>query len=406
MRLGQGLGCCEKQANRTVSRGEASGTAPVGLGGFWDGSRMEDEERTQIPVGSMSREVSTDWSDGTEQSSSHPSPSETVPVAEQSDHVRPLPFHEGALPAYAERHQGGMDHDGLGNIQDVGVEPRSGCVWEAPHPTMTPLFGQHVIDDEHILYRSNGPSYSRSPIGRGPPTPGHFELNFSRPPPPAMPTPASRFAHGFQQSFMEDPRPSGKPINSRLIDVGAVDADSPHLMGGQESSNRDDFISAIWTSSETSRMVDSVGRMSTTRRSTRYAKGIAIPSNSASDIRLSSGTDDQVRRRDVNSDGAISPSSYPLTSPLLPPPTTDYSLDTSAIMFPGTGAVIDGGFRMVPASNNHNEARLTHVHTAFENSNAGWKRHTRVYGGSVCLACAASKDGGFYGSSVRPEDRR
>jgi hypothetical protein len=41
---------------------------------------------------------------------------------------------------------------------------------------------------------------------------------------------------------------------------------------------------------------------------------------------------------------------------------------------------------------------------------AGWTRHTRVYGGGVCLACAAAGrehgDGGFYGATVRPEEMR
>jgi hypothetical protein len=40
----------------------------------------------------------------------------------------------------------------------------------------------------------------------------------------------------------------------------------------------------------------------------------------------------------------------------------------------------------------------------------GWKRHTRVYGGGVCLACLAADgeggDGGFYGDKVPLEDRR
>ncbi|RYP14760.1 hypothetical protein DL765_006175 [Monosporascus sp. GIB2] len=43
-----------------------------------------------------------------------------------------------------------------------------------------------------------------------------------------------------------------------------------------------------------------------------------------------------------------------------------------------------------------------------DDSGAGWKRHTRVYGGGVCLACMASggHHGGFYGQNVRPEERR
>ena len=43
-----------------------------------------------------------------------------------------------------------------------------------------------------------------------------------------------------------------------------------------------------------------------------------------------------------------------------------------------------------------------------DESGAGWKRHTRVYGGGACLACMANggHHGGFYGENVRPEDRR
>lgn len=47
--------------------------------------------------------------------------------------------------------------------------------------------------------------------------------------------------------------------------------------------------------------------------------------------------------------------------------------------------------------------------SVLDDAGTGWKRHTRVYGGGVCLACAASGSeghGGFYGVNVRPEDRR
>ncbi|KAJ1326327.1 hypothetical protein MN608_07774 [Microdochium nivale] len=47
--------------------------------------------------------------------------------------------------------------------------------------------------------------------------------------------------------------------------------------------------------------------------------------------------------------------------------------------------------------------------SVLDNDGAGWKRHTRVYGGGVCLACLESEGkegGGFYGENVRPEDRR
>lgn len=45
--------------------------------------------------------------------------------------------------------------------------------------------------------------------------------------------------------------------------------------------------------------------------------------------------------------------------------------------------------------------------SVLDGEGAGWTRHTRVYGGGVCLACAASggnHGGGFYGANVSPEE--
>lgn len=44
--------------------------------------------------------------------------------------------------------------------------------------------------------------------------------------------------------------------------------------------------------------------------------------------------------------------------------------------------------------------------SVLDREGAGWTRHTRVYGGGACLACAASGGGGFYGATVTPEEMR
>lgn len=86
-------------------------------------------------------------------------------------------------------------------------------------------------------------------------------------------------------------------------------------------------------------------------------------------------------------DLTLSPSSYPPTSPLLPPAP--------------------------PELRHYNGAERTigvqgEVISVLDGEGAGWTRHTRVYGGGVCLACAASggDHGGFYGATVRPEEMR
>lgn len=93
-----------------------------------------------------------------------------------------------------------------------------------------------------------------------------------------------------------------------------------------------------------------------------------------------------------------SPSSYPPTSPLLPPPPPGGFPEYQFVGGPGGPGVLlsDQEIQL------HDE-----VISIMDEAGHGWKRHTRVYGGGVCLACAAAGDeGGFYGDTVPMEDRR
>ncbi|KAI0853065.1 hypothetical protein F5Y00DRAFT_131273 [Daldinia vernicosa] len=81
-------------------------------------------------------------------------------------------------------------------------------------------------------------------------------------------------------------------------------------------------------------------------------------------------------------EAAFSPSSFPSSSPILPLAPHE-SLDSREIDVKGE------------------------IISVMDDSGAGWKRHTRVYGGGVCLACLASgSQGGFYGDNVPLEHRR
>lgn len=80
--------------------------------------------------------------------------------------------------------------------------------------------------------------------------------------------------------------------------------------------------------------------------------------------------------------GSFSPSSFPSSSAILPLAPHE-SLESRDIDVKGE------------------------IISVMDDSGAGWKRHTRVYGGGVCLACLASgSQGGFYGDNVPPEHRR
>ncbi|KFG83520.1 hypothetical protein MANI_016272 [Metarhizium anisopliae] len=103
-------------------------------------------------------------------------------------------------------------------------------------------------------------------------------------------------------------------------------------------------------------------------------------------------TPQQSFKSDVDcANSSFSPSSYPPTSPLLPPPP------------PGVAEALGDGQaqRQVKIQGE--------IISVLDNEGAGWTRHTRVYGGGVCLACAASGGehaGGFYGATVTPEEMR
>lgn len=85
--------------------------------------------------------------------------------------------------------------------------------------------------------------------------------------------------------------------------------------------------------------------------------------------------------------------SYPPTTSLLPPPPPGLQDEDEDAVRRGRQIEVKG-----------------EIISALDGVGAGWTRHTRVYGGGVCLACAATGGshgnggGGFYGANVSPEE--
>jgi hypothetical protein len=101
----------------------------------------------------------------------------------------------------------------------------------------------------------------------------------------------------------------------------------------------------------------------------------------------SSGTSS---KETVAAKDSFAPSSFPSSSPLLPPPPPGHNHEA-----------------LYEAAESQQEIDVQgEIISVLDNSGAGWKRHTRVYGGGVCLACMAAGGGGFYGDKVPPEHRR
>ncbi|KAL6860883.1 hypothetical protein J3F83DRAFT_763035 [Trichoderma novae-zelandiae] len=82
------------------------------------------------------------------------------------------------------------------------------------------------------------------------------------------------------------------------------------------------------------------------------------------------------------------PSSYPPSVGLLLPPAPPSGMDSELDDHRHQTVEVQG-----------------EILSVLDRDGAGWTRHTRVYGGGACLACAAS-GGGFYGATVTPEEMR
>ncbi|AEO63671.1 uncharacterized protein THITE_2109208 [Thermothielavioides terrestris NRRL 8126] len=113
-----------------------------------------------------------------------------------------------------------------------------------------------------------------------------------------------------------------------------------------------------------------------------------------------------------NSSHAFSPSSYPPTSPLLPPPPPgQYDYYKTPPSAPPEYEFVGGPGGPGVFLSQHEIDLQGEIISVVDDAGHGWTRHTRVYGGGVCLACAAAAardggQGGFYGDKVPLEDRR
>lgn len=313
------------------------------------------EQKQRASASSRSRGVSTSCSDGAGLGAGGLlAPDRLLGTAEQSDHVGTS--REDTAAGSHEAH-GRMKDVHLGRFLGVSAGSSFGAIPEEHSRISTSLIGQHMADDEHILYGVKALSHTEPFVGKWPPSHQRLQLD---------------------STTVSPSRPLVSLV-SAAVSTPSLTTPSDHL------------------------------------------SGIAIPSRVANGTRSFGANDTKVLdgnyRVGCSPEDRACPSSYPPTSPLLPPPPpTSYgAVDPALVMFPGPAR--DGGIRIVPV-HGHGEDSRSGVHGAVTsgsvNPEASWARHTRVYGGGVCLACAAATtaaaaaagEGGFYGDSVRPEDKR
>ncbi|KAK3903300.1 hypothetical protein C8A05DRAFT_43431 [Staphylotrichum tortipilum] len=218
--------------------------------------------------------------------------------------------------------------------------------------------------------------------------PRHF--SFSRPPPPPPLTPPMLGGAFFP---FEDRRPSYAASIPPALDTSFIHQPNPEY--GASSSSAD-----VPTSSSPKSATASFPR----RRSYTKTIPIGIPAAEGSPSRDPHGWK-------VIPTNPFSPSSYPPTSPLLPPPPPG-QFELPAPPAPPSAPPeyqFVGGPGGPGVFLSQQEIDLQgEIISVLDDAGHGWKRHTRVYGGGTCLACVGADGamGGFYGDRVPLEDRR
>lgn len=456
----QGQGHFENQAKdarisigKVVHRGSLSTKAPVGLGGAGEGScRM----MSGLPEGETTASSASATPSPSRGVSSKNTVSDTSFAPSSARGVLPLSFNGSSplFPAADEQSRGHVsisrnpsppsfilawEHSGG---EDAPSTIDRGRKMEAYTDTETHMsttiyspFGYHMTDDEHVSYTTAGGYYrSGSPVAAETATYRRTDPDFSRPPPPSPikpPTLASQSLYSLYGTHQAEDQygmyPQRYPYQdatesiytSKASAKGSVDQDSARGQNRASTPSKTRPSGRGNKSSSTSKTTSKGNQKKKTS-----SKSIAIPSKSTTSSAHS-------RRRGYNDNtdfhtGAVQPSSsFPSTSPLLPPPppNSDYPFDPAAVMFPG-GMVADGGIKMIPTYDDSLDGQEHHHYeddtgcsadghgeifgVEDNKSGDGWKRHTRVYGGGVCLACATAGEGGggYYGARVRPEDMR
>ncbi|KAL2136953.1 hypothetical protein VTI74DRAFT_11135 [Chaetomium olivicolor] len=222
----------------------------------------------------------------------------------------------------------------------------------------------------------------------GPGVESTIPRHFTRPPMPPPMTPPSLSSAVFP---FEARRPDYAASIPPALDTTFIHQPNPDY--GASSTSTDALSSSPQSTSAIPR-----------RRSYTKTIPIGIPTTTPS------STETMTTCTTTANASTFSPSSYPPTSPLLPPPPPG-EIPSAPPEYEFVGGPGGPGIFL-----SQQEIDLQgEIISVIDDAGHGWKRHTRVYGGGVCLACLAAGEkyggvegagGGFYGERVPLEDRR
>ena len=259
--------------------------------------------------------------------------------------------------------------DGSARAKRKGKGVMDGDSWSGRLDEDTGL--GHMYDGtEGAMHSQDGasPDYDRDASASTP--------RFSRPVPPPPLTPPTLYTGAFT---FRDRSPSYAVSVPAELDADFIHQPNPDYMASSTTAGHPHDTSQTNSSA------------SPRRRS--YTKAVPIGTPMPSGSSSSSSHQSQDAAWGVSSTDTFSPASYPPSSSHLPPPPPG-SYDEVIYDYDG-----------------HQQEEIDlqgEIISVMDDAGHGWKRHTRVYGGGVCLACIAAgeRQGGFYGDTVPLSERR
>lgn len=395
------IGAGPRSGNQLSHGARAAGPLPVNVlptpfGSFNKFPRMDSNEGKlgedhQFPSApAASRAVST--TDPGQSDGPYPCPSSTVRIIRRTgpgSSPRPL-----SRASSVKRHSGSSDGTDSPASKGKGRGPMAGDGDGIDGFQTLSLYGRPETTSTQF-----GDSQAHSQSSRNAPFPSldfTTPRRFSRPsrPPPLTP-PAPLAATGYP---FEDRCPSYAVSVAPELDSSFIHQPNPEYSGCSTSTD-------IPSSSPQSPSAPIPRRRS-------YTKSVPIGITAPATTSASSSPETVTSR----GSSTFFPSSYPPTSPLLPPPPPISENDNEPRPFLPPSAPPNYQFVGGPGGPgvflSQQEIDLQgEIISVVDGAGHGWKRHTRVYGGGVCLACVAAsgrdgEQGGFYGDKVPLEDRR
>ncbi|KAK4140167.1 uncharacterized protein C8A04DRAFT_32293 [Dichotomopilus funicola] len=294
----------------------------------------------------------------------------------------------------SQRHQSGPSDEPAPGEEPKGPIPMAG----GSNPSQGSPGAAQQDGDSVTAHQHHGEEHS-APF---PGTEFGISRHFSRPPPPPPLTPPTLDSTFFP---FEHRRPSDAVSIPPSFDSSFIHQPNPEYGAASNPLDSPNLSSSPPTAA------------GTLPRLTSYTRSVPVGMPGLTTTASAASSSNETMTSGSTTASSFSPSSYPQASPLLPPPPPGQfeppmpRTTSSGPSAPPKYQFVGGPGGPGVLLSQHEIDLQGEVISVVDDAGHGWKRHTRVYGGGVCLACVAAQRrgegrGGFYGDKVPLEDRR